>query len=133
MTHSRVKIIIDGAIAGLIGATAVAVWFLIFDAARGHPLQTPSLLAATLLHGLRSGTPVHSLLKLAAEYSVLHVAAFIVVGAAGALLLEAAETEPTLTFSLVIFFAAFEVFFFAVVMFLGPVVMAELTWWGILV
>ncbi len=133
MEHSRARIILDGAIAGLIGAAAVAIWFLIFDAARGAPLQTPSLLAASLLHGARNVVPTGSLLQLTAEYSVLHVSAFVIVGVAGALLLEAAETEPTLTFSLVIFFAAFEVFFFAVVIFMGPVAMAALTWWGILV
>jgi hypothetical protein len=131
--HSRTRIIVDGAIAGLLGAAAVAVWFLILDAARGRPLETPALLAATLLHGLRGGAMVHPLAQLVAEYTVLHVCAFVVFGIAGALLLEAAEGEPTFAFSLVVFFAAFEAFFFAVVMFLGPAVMAALTWWAILV
>lgn len=133
MRDSNARIVVDGAIAGMLGAAAVAVWFLIFDAARGSPLETPALLAATLLHGLRIAPAAGSLLQLTAEYTVLHVSAFVVFGVAGAMLLEAAESEPTLTFSLVIFFGAFEVFFFAVVIFLGPEVMAALTWWGILV
>ncbi len=49
------------------------------------------------------------------------------------MLLEACENEKPLVFSLAIFFVAFEVFFIAVVLFLGPSVMAELTWWGIIV
>jgi len=49
------------------------------------------------------------------------------------LLLEACEAESSLVFSLAIFFVAFEVFFIAVVLFLGPNVAAELTWWGIIV
>jgi hypothetical protein len=133
MRHSRARIILDGAIAGLLGAATVAIWFLIFDAARGRPLETPGLLAATLLHGLRSHPEGLALAQLSAEYTVLHVFAFVIFGVAGALLLEVAEGEPTLAFSLVIFFGAFEVFFFAVVLFLGPSVMAALTWWGILV
>ena len=36
MEHSRTRIIIDGAIAGIIGAVVVAVWFLLFDLIRGH-------------------------------------------------------------------------------------------------
>ena len=133
MEHSRTRIIIDGAIAGLIGAVVVAVWFLIFDLIRGHALETPALLAATILHGSHSHEVHHGLALLALEYSLLHFGAFITFGIAGGLLLEACETESSLLFSLVIFFVAFEVFFIAVVLFLGPNVMVELTWWGIIV
>ena len=133
MEHSRTRIIIDGAIAGLIGAVVVAVWFLLFDLIRGHALETPALLAATILHGSHSHEVHHGLALLALEYSLLHFGAFITFGIAGGLLLEACETESSLLFSLVIFFVAFEVFFIAVVLFLGPNVMVELTWWGIIV
>src|SRR3984893_6956894 len=67
------------------------------------------------------------------EYSVLHFGAFIVAGIVGANLLEAAEGEPTLFVSLLVFLGAFDVFFIGVVMFLGPAVMHEITWWGIVV
>src|ERR1700685_1814628 len=133
MEHSRTRIIIDGAVAGLIGAVVVAFWFLIFDVIRGHALETPALLAATILHGSHSHEVQHGLALLALEYSLLHFAAFIAFGIAGGLLLEACETESSLLFSLAIFFVAFEVFFIAVVLFLGPNVMADLTWWGIIV
>src|SRR5271154_694986 len=133
MEHSRTRIIIDGAVAGIIGAVVVAVWFLIFDVIRGHALETPALLAATILHGSHSHEVHHGLALLALEYSVLHFGAFITFGIAGGLLLEACETESSLLFSLAIFFVAFEVFFIAVVLFLGPNVMVELTWWGIIV
>lgn len=131
--HSRARIIIDGAVAGIIGAVVVALWFLIFDTIRGHPLETPAMLAATLLHGSHAAEVHRSLGLLTLEYSMLHFAAFIAFGIAGGLLLETCETESSLLFSLAIFFAAFEVFFIAVVLFLGPNVMAELTWWGIIV
>jgi hypothetical protein len=133
MPHARTRIVIDGAIAGIIGAVVVAMWFLIFDTIRGHPLETPSLLAATLLHGVRAPEVHRGLLLLAVEYSMIHFAAFIAFGIAGALLLETCETEQSLLFSLVIFFVAFEVFFIAVVLFLGPNAMAQLTWWGIII
>src|SRR5690242_673350 len=131
MENSRSRIILDGAVAGLLGAVAVAIWFLIFDAARGAPLETPALLAAALLHG--SHPEGFTLVRLVAEYSVLHFIAFISVGIVGGLLLEAAENEPTLLVSLIVFLGAFEVFFIGMVMFLGPAVMNALTWWGIVV
>jgi hypothetical protein len=67
------------------------------------------------------------------EYSVLHFGAFIIAGIVGAHLLEAAENEPTLLVSLLVFLGAFDVFFIGVVMFLGPAVMREVPWWGIVV
>jgi hypothetical protein len=133
MGHSRARIVIDGAVAGIIGAVVVALWFLIFDTIRGHPLETPALLAATILHGTHIAQVHRAIGLLTLEYSLIHFAAFIAFGIAGGLLLETCETESSLLFSLAIFFAAFEVFFIAVVLFLGPNVMAELTWWGIIV
>jgi hypothetical protein len=133
MEHSRTRIIIDGAVAGTIGAVVVALWFFIFDLIRGHPLETPALLAATILHGSHSYEVHHGLKLLALQYSLIHFGAFIAFGIAGGLLLEACETEASLLFSLGIFFVAFEVFFIAVVLFLGPNVMMQLTWWGIMV
>jgi len=133
MQHSRSRIIVDGAMAGIIGGIVVAVWFLIFDMIRGHPFETPALLAATLLHGLHDPLLHRSMALLTLEYSILHFAAFIAVGIIGGLLLEAAESEHSLLFSLLIFFVGFEAFFIAVALFLGPNVMAALTWWGIIV
>ena len=37
----RSNLLVEGAITGAIGATAVAVWFLIVDAVSGRPLYTP--------------------------------------------------------------------------------------------
>src|ERR1700730_4468420 len=133
MEHSRARIVIDGAVAGIIGAVVVALWFLIFDTIRGHPFETPALLAATILHGTHTAQVHRAIGLLTLESSLIHFAAFIAFGIAGGLLLETCETESSLLFSLAIFFAAFEVFFIAVVLFLGPNVMAELTWWGIIV
>ena len=131
MNHSRSRIMVDGAVAGLLGAGVVALWFLVFDAARGHIFETPVLLAAAILHG--SHPEGISAIQLMAEYSVLHFGAFIVAGIVGANLLEAAENEPALFVSLLVFLGAFDVFFIGVVMFLGPAVMHEVTWWGIVV
>src|SRR5260370_24946652 len=113
MRHARTRIIIDGAIAGIIGAVVVALWFLISDTIRGHPLETPSLLAATLLHGLRMPEVRHGLIQLALEYSLIHFSAFIAFGIAGALLLETCDADHSLLFSLVLFFVAFVVLFIA--------------------
>ena len=55
---SRSRYLREGIIAGLIAATIVAVWFLIYDAARGQPLRTPAMLGAATLQGMRDPSAV---------------------------------------------------------------------------
>lgn len=126
----RHNVIGDGAMAGLLGAVTVALWFLLFDVSRGRPLETPALLAAALLHGkpIVDGMQFH----LVIEYTVLHFAAFLLFGIAAAILIEAAERERPLIISLLIFLFAFEVLFVALTMFMGPIVSAALSWWSVL-
>ncbi len=133
MQQSKARIIADGVLAGLIGGAIIALWFLIFDAASGHPLQTPALLAAALLHGSR--TPVAltgTAWTLVAEYTLAHFAVFAVLGAIGALLIDASERHPELFGTLLIFTIAFEVFFIALIMLAGPAAAAATPWWKII-
>jgi hypothetical protein len=132
MSTAGNRIVRNGVAAGLLGAATVALWFLVFDWARGHPFETPALLAAALLHGATDVELPAITWSLVAEYSLLHVAAFVVVGIAAAWLIVAAEREAGLVVALVVFFAGFEVFFLALVMFHGPALLAALPWWGVL-
>jgi len=45
----------EGVVGGLLGAAVVALWFLIFDTARGKPLLTPALLGGAVFYGIREG------------------------------------------------------------------------------
>jgi hypothetical protein len=133
MQQSRGRIIADGVMAGLLGGAIIALWFLVFDAASGHPLQTPALLAAALLHGAR--TPVAltgPAWTLVAEYTLAHFAVFAILGAIGALLIDGAKKHPELFGTLLIFAIAFEVFFIALIMLAGPAAAAAMPWWKII-
>jgi hypothetical protein len=116
----------EGAVAGLIGAAAVAVWFLLIDGIQGEPLRTPRLLGAALL---RQASPLPAVLL----YTVVHGLAFVVVGIVGALLIAGAERQPLFVFALVIFFTAFEVFFFGAVVIAAKWVLDELAGWTVFV
>jgi hypothetical protein len=126
------RIVRNGLAAGLLGAATVALWFLVFDWARGHPFETPALLAAALLHGASDIDLPAITWSLVVEYSVLHLVAFVVVGIVAAWLIVAAERESGLVVGLLVFLAGFEVFFIALVMFHGPALLAALPWWGVL-
>src|SRR5208282_4842370 len=129
MRAARTRVVADGAIAGLIGGLIIAAWFFVFDAAQGHPLETPAILAAALLHGVRQPALTGAAWTLVAEYSVVHFLAFAIIGIIGALLLDAAKDHPELFGTLLIFTIAFEVFFIALIVMLGPAAQAAVSMW----
>lgn len=134
MRQSKARIIMDGMLAGLAGALIIAIWFFIFDAVRGAPLQTPALLAAALLHG--SHVPAAMTRPgwtLVAEYTAVHFAVFAILGIIGALLIDESEQHPELFGTLLIFTIGFEVFFIAVLMLAGPAAAAAMPWWKVII
>ncbi len=130
---SKREVVRDGIIAGLLGAAAVALWFLVFDASRGRLFETPGLLAAVLFHGASGSELPVITWPLVVQYSVAHAIAFTLFGIAAAALIAAAEREAGLVIALFIFFGGFEVFSIALVMFHGPTLMANISWWSLLV
>ena len=122
----------EGLIAGLAGAVAVAVWFLLYDLAAGAPLRTPALLGATLFHGLRDPSALVVTTPLVLQYTVVHGLAFVLFGWAAAGLLALADREPLLLFGLFMLFCCFEVFFIAAIAILAERLFETIAWWTIL-
>jgi len=122
----------EGSWAGLLGAAAVAVWFLVYDTAAGVPLRTPALLGAALFQGLREPSAVQITLPLVLQYTVVHGAAFVAFGIAAAGLLTLADRDPRLLFGLVMLFCCFEVFFAALLTILAEWLLEAIPWWTIL-
>src|SRR5882762_453078 len=133
MPLAQRSVLKEGIIAGLVGATVVAVWFLLFDAARGRPFLTPALLGAAVFQGLTDPTTLQISAGPVLGYTVLHGLAFIAFGVVAASIMAASEREPALFIGFVILFACFEVFFFGVVGALGKSMLGALVWWAILV
>jgi len=123
----------EGVIAGLIGATIVAVWFLIYDAARGAPFRTPTLLGSAALQGVQNPEVVPVSTGLVVQYTVLHGVVFALVGILIAFLIVSAQRQPARLLMLVIALLCFEVFFLAVVVWLARPVLHDVAWWAILV
>jgi hypothetical protein len=106
----------SGSIAGLIGATCVAGWFFIVDLVNGAPLGTPRVLGHAVLTLLRP-TPVwaSSEVMVVLVYTIVHYAAFILVGILAAIIVRWARSEPSVLLGFVILFAAMEVGFYGFV------------------
>jgi hypothetical protein len=126
------RIVREGVAAGLIGAAAVAMLILVFDVAGGAPLQSPAILGSVILKGVRDPSLVTVSAGPILGYTVLHGLGFIAVGLIAALLVAMAEREPAMVMALLIFFAAFEVFFLALIAFWALPVLGVLAWWEIL-
>ncbi len=75
-----VEILGDGTMAGVIGASALALFFLLVDTARREALYTPSVMAGALLRGVPPAEAPGVDLSMVAAYSVLHGAAFVCIG-----------------------------------------------------
>jgi hypothetical protein len=133
MAREQSSVLREGVVAGCLGAAVVAVWFLLFDLARGKPLLTPALLGAAVFYGVNTPIGLEIALGPIVGYTVLHGLAFIAFGIVAASLIAASEREPALIIAVVILFACFETFFLAVEGALGQSVVGALVWWAVLV
>lgn len=102
----------DGIIAGLIGAAAIAVWFLAIDTIAGHPFRTPAVLGNGLLDVLGPADSTDSTATFVIVYTIFHFAAFMFVGLLAALIVHLAKHEPSILLGFVVLFVATEIGFY---------------------
>jgi hypothetical protein len=125
--NQRVRMIADGALAGMIGAVVIALWYLIFDAARGQPLGSPGALAATLFSGAHPGA------ALTLGRLIFHFGVFALIGVVAALMLETAEHDESLFPTMMVLVPVFEIFCILLLMLIGPSARVSLPWWKFLI
>ena len=98
----------EGIVVGLLGATAVAVWFFIVDLIAGHPFYTPFALGS-VLQGFFGATEPASMPLTILMYTIFHYLAFIGVGIIFAAIFNAAEREPAVLAAFLILFVGLEI------------------------
>ncbi|MEJ2482316.1 MAG: hypothetical protein P8049_04140, partial [Gemmatimonadota bacterium] len=121
----------EGVIAGLIGATTVAVWFLVIDLIVGRAFFTPAALGSAMLYGAAASDAVVVSAGTVIGYSVYHVAAFTFIGIVVAALLALADRFPPLYFGMIVLFVVFETFVVFLAALLGEWILEQLAWWAI--
>jgi hypothetical protein len=109
---TRSGLLREGVIAGAIGATSVAIWFLLVDTIAGRPLHTPRILGAAFFSVLGTAMTPDSASAQVLGYTVFHYIAFAVLGIIAAALIRAAQSEPNIVAGLVVLFVAFEAGFY---------------------
>jgi hypothetical protein len=131
---SASDILLDGLFTGMIGALAVALWFLALDLAAGRPLYTPSLLGNILLHGTQAAASnvVISPVSVAA-YTAVHFLIFVAVGVALSYMMTLFERFPIMFFVMLVLFLSLQVGFFGLDLALGLSLMGRLQPWAVVV
>lgn len=127
-------VLLDGLFTGMIGAGLVALWFLALDTIEGHPLRTPALLGAVLLHGTLPGAgPVVLGPAEIAAYTAFHLSAFVVFGIVFSALVSLFDRFPIVFFVLLVAFLALMLGFLVLDAALGASLMGQLRPWTVAV
>ncbi len=107
----RAMVLLDGLIAGIIGAAIIAIWFLFMDTLSSLPLAAPTILGTALFVGpedLASTERVQVSLRLTLMYTWVHGLVFIVLGEIAAYSLLSAGKNPNLGLSILLLFVILE-------------------------
>lgn len=128
------RIVENGVLAGMLGATAVALWYLIVDSiGRGLPLYTPSLLGSIAFGGLDPSevTGVNGAAVFA--YTGLHGVLFLLAGTLLAWMFSQFERNPQIGLILFLLFLMFEAILWGVGVSIIPALAGVVGAWTILV
>ncbi len=129
---ARQSLMREGIISGMIGATSVAVWFLILDTIAGHPFHTPRVLGTGFFNMLAPSMSSDSPAVVIAGYTAFHYVAFAVLGITAAALVRASQREPNIVAGLVLLFVAFEAGFYGLAALLTrSELLGSLAWWQV--
>src|SRR5688572_13269490 len=109
MPFSSRNVIREGLIAGVIGATGIAIWFLIVDTIAQRPLFTPALLGSGVLSVFdRATSTVPSFAESVIMYTFFHYAVFCIAGIIVSVVVGLAESTPSILGGFFILFVVFE-------------------------
>jgi hypothetical protein len=122
----------EGMITGVLGGSAVALWFFVADIIAGEPLRTPLLLAAA---GAKvfGGEIGDAALFAVLGYTVFHYAVFIGLGIALSKIVAATNRAPGHFAGVFLMFAVMEAGFYTLCLMLSmPEIIGALAWYQIM-
>jgi hypothetical protein len=127
--HSTLR---EGLLTGLIGGVVVAVWYIAYDFGRGQPGHTPNVLGQVFV--ARDTIPtVRTIMPQAiAEYSVLHIGVFLLLGILLAWLTHMAIRNPALRMGIWLGLVIAFVFFLGLLFMLYSATDQRFPWWSAL-
>lgn len=125
---------VEGMIAGVIGGSVIALWFLLLDIIQGQPLHTPTVLGTALFatrDAISSGEHLHPF-RATLMYTWVHGLVFIIIGVIASWLLGVVEKKPDLGFGVLLLFVFFEILFVASTFIFAEPILGVLAWPAVL-
>ena len=101
-------------ITGFIGATAIAVWFLIVDTIAGHAFYTPIFLGKGVVSILGKNMMGDTAFTHVLGYTIFHYAAFFIVGILLTVIVHQAERTPGILAGLLVAFVMMTLGFYMI-------------------
>lgn len=120
-------------VTGLVGAAAVALWFLVLDVLRGRPLFTPAALGSALLGLADTAAGVEVDAGVVAFYTVVHLTLFTAAGAVFVAVAERLERAPGFWYLAVMAFIVLDAVFVPALALVGMWLMGALALWAVVV
>lgn len=128
--HSRT--LRDGLVAGVLGATVLALWFLVPDLLYREPFFTPGALGSAIFLGITEQAQVEISLMTVGLYTVIHYGIFILVGLLASGFMAKAEESPRTLLLGMLFIVSYGTMFIGIVALFGEWILGALAWWAVL-
>ena len=128
--HNSIR---EGIYAGFIGATAVALWFLIIDVVAGVAFMTPNLLGRGLISVLGTTMMPDSMIAHVIAYTIFHYVVFAIIGVLLAMLVHQSARTPAVLAGVLIAFVAFELAAFGFTTLISQSDYGRLAWYQIFI
>jgi hypothetical protein len=123
----------EAILTGLVGAVAVALWFLALDLVRGHLLFTPAALGSALFLGARGVDQVEVSALTVLGYTLVHVTAFVAVALLLMLLVRGVAYHPPAILGAALLLVTMEAFFIGILAIMASWLLDALSLWTVLV
>ena len=120
----------EGVITGFLGATAIAVWFLLVDTIAGHPFATPIFLGKGVVSVLGKSMNMmgDTALTQVLGYTIFHYVAFIVVGIVLTVIVHQAERTPAILAGLLVAFVMTTLGFYMIAAAFAQSSLGQIAW-----
>jgi hypothetical protein len=129
--HNTIR---EGIYAGLLSATAIAVWLFIVDSIERHPFFTPDVLGSGLMRFVGAPRMTDTMAMHVAFYTVFHYVAFAVIGVIVAWIVHQARRTPAILAGFLILFVVVEFGFYGLAAMLSSSsVLGGIAWYQIMV
>ena len=118
----------EGIITGFIGATAIAVWFLIVDTIAGHPFATPIFLGKGVVSVLGKNMMGDTAFTQVLGYTIFHYLAFFIVGIVLTVIVHQAQRTPAILAGLLVAFVMTTLGFYMIAAAFAQSALGQIAW-----